>query len=313
MSEQMMPKSPEAYLEEHKEWMRDALEAVGADREADPLEVFPAPTEPRDKAEGLPLSEKEKDDLRKAAGRFGIGGEVDVIFSANTQILEGGKPWKVESEAIVAEGASTVIFAGSPHRKIGQDEQEYIRDKYGAEQEGDSELDMVRFLAEQQEGFESLEEDETLPFGYDIDNNHELMTKPTGQLVKIGQQNGQSILLLRVDRENYEDAEGNLKYRNQPDSAALMRFISGTLSTSGDETSAVGLVTSTTYASRAVDAVRAGLDSGRNFGVSMYSRQTIADVRGLPVAEPTAINQIPGELHAMHQKDLLLEQALQQR
>ena len=301
------PLRPEAYLAERLSWMQDAVEVMGAERTADPLEVFPEATEPRDAAEALPLDEDQETKLREVAGRFGIGGEMDIRINAEVQILEGGKPWKVDAEAAIAGDAQTVIFAGSPYRTIGKDESDYLKEKYGVDLGDHSEYDMVRFLAEQQEGYEPLEVPETQPFGYDISHNNQLVEQPTEQLIKIGTIDERPVMLLGVDRENYTDEEGQAKYRNQPDSAALMGFISLVLSAEGDETSAVGLNTSTTYPSRAVDTVRAGLAHGRFFDVGMYGRQTLADVRGQEVAEPTGMNQIPGELHAMHKKLLALQ------
>jgi hypothetical protein len=42
----------------------------------------------------------------------------------------------------------------------------------------------------------------------------------------------------------------------------------------------------------------------------MYGRQTLADVKGIAVTEPTEIRQIPSELHTAYSKLLLLEQEL---
>ncbi len=288
----------EAYLDERAQWMADAVELVAGDRTANPFEVFPEPGEVRAEGQGLNLTQEQEAQLREVAGRFGIGGESDVVNAARAQILEGGKPWKLEAEARIAGQAQTVLFAGSPYRKLGQDETEYLGQKFG-EVAGETEYDMVRQIATAQEGFQPLEEPEVLSFGYDIHNNHALVTEPTGQLIKIGTIDNRDVMVLRVDRENYTDDEGKQKYRNQPDGAALLRFVSDVLSASGDEDSSVGINSSTTYASRAVDTVRAGLRSGRMFEIGMYGRQTLADVRDLPVAEPTAINQIPGELHEM--------------
>lgn len=298
----------EAYLAERATWMADAVEVLGAGSETDPLIVFEAPTERRDDAVALSLSDEQETALREIAGRFGIGGEADVKSGAEHQILEGGKPWKIEAETKITDGAKTVLFAGSPYRKLGQDETDYLKTKLGEEAEpAENEYDMARQIAELQKGFEPLEQDKTLPFGYDIQNGCSLVQEATGQFTVIGKIGGADVVMLRVDRENYVDyketdpAKRN-KYRNQPDSAALLRVIGAVLTASGDESSTVGINSSTTYASRSVDTVRAGLKSSRMFAVGMYGRQTLADVKGEPVAEPTGINQIPGELHAMQAK-----------
>lgn len=306
--------SPEAYLAERMTWMQDAVEVMGAERSADPLEVFPEATSTRDDAEALPLTDDQQTKLREVAGRFGLGGEMDVRTNAEVQIMEGGKAWKVEAEAAIAGEAQTLIFAGSPNRIIGEDESNYLAAKYGISVAGASEYDMVRLVAEQQEGFEPLEADEVQPYGYDMDRTYSFSEELTGQLVRIGDIGDRAVMLIRVDRvdnENYTGKKGEHPYR-QPDSAALMGFASQMLSAQGDETSAVGLNTSTTYPSRAVDTVRAGLDYGRFFDVGMYGRQTLADVRGQEVAEPTGINQIPGELHVMYQKLISLQAELAQ-
>lgn len=294
----------EAYIAERKRWIGDAVELIAGDRSTDPTEVFQAPMKEPDEARadqaGLDLNFEQEQSLRKIAGRFGVGGEQDVTSNADQQVLEGGKPCKVESELAIAGGSKSIIMAGSPFRKLGTDETGYLETKYGTSTT--TEFDMIRQVAEAQEGFEPSEQDEVLPFGYDIQNNYQLTDEATGQLVKIGSINGAPIVLLRVDRENFTDEEGKPKYRNQPDSAALMGFVSNVLSACGDEASSVGFNTSNTYASRAIDTVRAGLKAGRSFSVGMYGRKTLAEVKGEPVAEPTAINQIPGELRVMHDK-----------
>lgn len=298
----------EAYLSERAGWMADAVEVLAGNRDTDPSIVFMAPTEVRDDAEPLVLTDEQETVLREVAGRFGIGGEANVNSHADIQILEGGKPWKIEAEAQITGGAKTILFAGSPHRTIGQDETDYLKTKLpeGIEPASD-EYAMARQIAELQEGYVALEADETLPFGYDIQNSHALVAEETDQLVRIGKLGEADVVMLRVDRENYvdeneEDTKKRNKYRNQPDSAALLGIVSEVLSAAGDETSIVGINSSTTYASRAVDTVRAGLKSGRTYSVGMYGRQTLADVKGEPVAEPTGINQIPGELHTMQEK-----------
>ncbi|MEO5627509.1 MAG: hypothetical protein ABIQ89_01315 [Candidatus Saccharimonadales bacterium] len=308
--EHMQSAEVEAYLAERTQWMGEAVEIVTGSTDGNPLEVFPEPTTPRNDSEGLPLSDTQAVQLREIAERFGIGAERDVLGTAKIRVKEGGKAWKVEAEAKIGPAGETIIFAGSENRKLGQDEVDYMYEKHDVEMSGKTEYDLVRLLAEQQPDFVA-QEDEVLPFGYDISNHFELIQDTTGQLVKIGELRGQPVMVLRVDREDFVNEAGENKYRNQPDSAALMSFIGDVLTACGDEESSVGLDTSTTYASRAVDTIRAGLRSDRFFDVGMYGRQTLADVRGLPIAEPTAINQIPGELHEFYSKMLNLQAELQ--
>lgn len=302
----------EAYIAERYEWLSDGVEVVTGSREADPLEVFPVPTEPRDSAELDESLSPHITKLREVAARFGVGPEQDAPGTAEVRIVEGGKPWKIEAEAAMsAQTASTIIFAGSAHRNIGADEKAYLTETHGVTDAELTEYEVAQLLASKLDGYQALEQPEVMPFGYRLDINNTPTEEATGQLVQIGTVSGKPVMALRVDREDYQDEEGKNKYRFQPDSAKLMKFVSGVLRATGDETSGVGLDTSNTYASRAIDTVRAGYEDGRFFDVGMYGRATL---RGLveetqvftdgivkvPVETPE--NQIPGELHAMASK-----------
>jgi hypothetical protein len=299
----------ESYIRIRKAWVDDAVELVGGSRGTDPLTVFPESTDVRREAPGLELDAEQEKGLREIAGRFGIGGESDVTSSASHHLLEGGLVWKIEAEAANVGRAETIIFSGWPARIIGEKEVEHIQKKFGIDMTSKSEYDVARFVAEQQAGFVPLEEDEVQPFGYDITRDYALVQEPSGQLVKIGNKDGVPVLLVRVDENKNElDERGRPK---KPDGADLLVFMGEVLSAVGDETSGVALGTSTTYASRLIDTVRAGLHSGRFFDVSMYGRQTLADVKDVSVADPTEIHQIPSEIHTVYTKLLLLEQDLQ--
>ncbi len=303
---------PEAYLAERQAWVREAIEIITGDPTSDPNEVLPSAGQVRADSPGLTLSQEQEHGLREVAGRFGIGGEVDVTSGAACQILEGGKPWKIEAEAAIAGDAATIIFSASNMRRagkgidaphLGQDEVDYMQGKYGVDLTGKTEYDMARVIAESQEGYMALEQDEVLPFGYDIHNNPAFVTEPTGQLVKIGTARGKDVLLLRVDREDFVKDDGiTLGYRKQPKTAELMSVVADVLTACGDTTSDIGFNTSNTYVSRAIDVFRAGLmhGNGHGFSVGMYGRGTLAETKGTPAAEPTAINQIPGELHVIY-------------
>lgn len=317
------------YIQTRMVWLKDAVELVTGDRET-PIEnvfEFPMqnPQERRADATPLELTADKEQELREIAGRFGIGGEADVTSIAEHQVLEGGKPWKVEAEAKISNGAQTIIFAGSTFRRIGVDESDYMRVKYGVELAGDTEYDMVRKIAEKQHGFVLADEEEVLPFGYEISEAHTFINKPTEteQLKKIGEvveldENQEvrvrkPVLLLKVDGETYQDEEGKEKQRFRPDSAELMVFISQVLSAGGDEISRVALNTSTTYAARVIDTMRAGLQANRTFDVGMYGRWTLAEIRGEAAASPTEIQNIPGELRLAHYKLQQLQAELQQQ
>ncbi|HEY5442551.1 MAG TPA: hypothetical protein VIJ68_03365, partial [Candidatus Saccharimonadales bacterium] len=81
----------EAYLDERREWMGDAVEIYAGDRDRnhDPLDVFPEPLAVRGEAPDPGLTPGQENVLREVAGRFGIGGEADVVSSADYQINEG--------------------------------------------------------------------------------------------------------------------------------------------------------------------------------------------------------------------------------
>ena len=79
-----------------------------------------------------------------------------------------------------------------------------------------------------------------------------------------------------------------------------MRFVSDVLTANGDNDSPIGLITSNAYASRIPEAMRAGLKNGREFGVAMYGRETLAKVQDAPMKPDTDLNQLPGELRVMH-------------
>lgn len=300
------------YVRQREAWLADGVEVLTGSREGRPADIFPSPTEVRDDSAPLALTDEQEAALREVAGRFGIGGEVAIPAACDYEIIEGGKPWKMDAEASMSTGIQ--IFAGTPYRTIGNDEATYLRAKgYVDTTEPLSEYDVAQIVASKQPGFKELGVGVVLPFGYDIDNEHALVHERTGQLVQIGTNNGEPVLCLRVDREVYVNDEGKSRYRNQPDSAALMGFISDALTANGNETASVGLLTSSTYASRSIDAVRVGLGRGRQFAVGMYGRQTLADVKGEPVAAPSGINQIPGELHTVATKLDALKQAVTER
>lgn len=320
MSEMNRPeeKSPQEhmqeYIEQSRQWLGDALELVGAERGASLVDVFPAATEPRDVGKAIAFvdgeekalpAEQYESRLREIAGRFGIGGERDVPVAASHHLIEGGKVWKIEAEAAIAKDGQSLIFAGSPYRKPGQDEIDYMRVKFGEAVVADdmTEYDIARFIASLQPGFEPLEEDSVLPFGYEVAPGCRVIHERTGQLVQIGEKQGQEVVLLRVD----QDSPTPPFYR--PDSAALMGFVADVLTEAGDEDSAIAINTSNTYASRAIDVLRAGLRRGRKFAVGMYGRQTLMET-GAPVPSETAYHQIPGELHTIAAKLAQLEEEI---
>jgi hypothetical protein len=301
------------YLVENRQRLGEATAAV--DMEGDPSDVFPAPPEVRASAPDPGYTAEQEAALRVVVSRFGMGAENDVRSATDYKIFEGGLPWKIEAEAVNAIGIR--IFAGSSQREIGDNERAYLRNKTDDPEAHTridglvTELDMARELAAlTTPGFTPLEEDITLPFGYEVAEGFAFTEEATDQLVQIGTDATQSpVYLLKVDREDYIDEDGKPRYR-QPDGAALSLFMSGVLDRQLDPMSSIGFVTSQLYTSRIAGSVLAGLQAGRRFAVDLYGRQTLADVKGTAMTPPTPINQIPGELHIMDQKLKELEQAV---
>ncbi|MCX6729051.1 MAG: hypothetical protein NTV95_00165 [Candidatus Saccharibacteria bacterium] len=289
-------KTPLEYVEEGQGWIKEVVTVINGDLpEGDIIEHLPKTTERRADAEDLDLTQEQEEKVREIARRLGIGSEQDILSSAKIVVLEGGKPWKVASELEISDDAEVLIFAGSPNRKLGTDEHEYMAAQKGGSVEDETEYDMVRRIAQNAEGFVPLEEDIILPFGYDISEDHKITETPTGQFVEIGSINGAPVVILRVDRENLPDG----KYRYQPDSLQLLNVVAGVRAAAGDQTSSIGLLTSTTYPSRAVAALEAGLKLDRDFTVGMYGRSTLAEIQGKPASDPPSIGHILGELRVM--------------
>lgn len=317
----------EAYVAERRGWVSNAADILAGKTGANVEETLPLPMEQqqgvrRDSATPE-LDPEGEQRLREIAGRFGIGGEQDVTLEAaglpggHVAVLEGGLVWKMTAESKISNGhASEYVYAGSPYRNTTDAEHafEVARLEINADNTSTTEYDAARLVAESAAGYVPLEEEIVLPFGYDIHSGFSVTSESTGQLVQIGTRDGKPVLLLRVDRENYIDEEDNNKpkYRKQPDTAAIMGIMSDVLTAKGDVQTAVGIITSNTYASRALDTMRAGYTRGRQFGVAMYGRQTLADTKGETVSEPTELFQIPGELRVMWEKLQLLADTVEQ-
>lgn len=303
----------EALVQRNGAILRVAVEVVNPqDIEANPLEIFAAPGEVRATGVALELTGEQEEALRDVVGELGFGRETDLtaeqvgLPSGYVAIIEAGQPHKIEAECRLADTAGTLLFAGSPYRKVASEAERASGARVlgiDAENLGATEYDVVRQIAEAQPGFIPNETgDEVLSFGYDIYQNYEVSESPTGQLVKIGTVENRDVVLLRIDRENYVE-DGKSKYRFQPGSAAVMGIVSDVLSKSGDSETPVGFLTSATYQpSRDIDGARAGMKHNRQFGVVTYGTATLAEVKGEPVAAPGPINQLPGELHKAAQQ-----------
>jgi hypothetical protein len=287
-------------------WINDLAVELGGEGER-VKDVLPEPTAVRDEAPMPDWTSEQIAKAREVGQRFGYGAEQDVPsgLSGGVAVAEGGKVWKImaEAEAIKVESNPTrLIFAGSAHRRLGEDELTFLKGKHGAALDvGATEYDAARWVARRQA--EALaDEPEVLPFGYEVSESNPMISGPTGQLVRLGRApNGPSVELLRIDREDFEDEAGEKKFRNQPTSDRVMSLVSEMLAAEDDTSTPVIFLTSNTYASKSVDQVRNGLKSGRQFGVALYGRQTIINL-GAPVPAEMPLHHLPGDLRAMHDK-----------
>ncbi len=287
-----------------------------------PLEVFPSPTEVRDDAQPLSLFPEQEAEARGIVVEFGFGRETDMtlseqgLFGAHV-IIEGGQPHKIMAEAkmVLDDTASmpaTIVFSASKSRTVSSGAERTSADRLGVGADGEyTEYDVARRIAEQLDGFVALDQDEVMPFGYDIHHAQALVEEPTGQLTTIGYVGKTPVVLLRVDREDYTDESGNPKYRLQPTTADLMRIVGAVGTTLGDEKSPVAFVTSATYQpSRMVDGAIAALGNQRIVGVATYGTARLAAVKGEAVPAPASLNQLPGELHKTAEEAERLRAAL---
>lgn len=315
----------ERYVAEGLERIGRAAELLGGDGSGPHEDVLPRPMRTpggaREDAEEPVLDPTDEACLREEAGWFGIGSERDVTFedagipSGYACMKEGGLLWKMWAEQQIDDADALVyVHAGSSHRAIRDQERDFAMKRLGVRrgQIGNTELDAAELVARLHPNFIPLDTPQVLPYGYDIQENFKVTQNPTGQLVQIGTRNQKPVIMLRVDREVYTDEAGKPGYRNQPDTASLMGIIADVLTLQGDNETAVGLVTSNLYASRVPGAIRAGLVRGRQFGVAMYGRATLAEIKGEPML-PTPLKQIPGELGVLYDQLRELEVVIQGR
>jgi hypothetical protein len=149
----------EQYLYDRHIWLAEAAEVVTGSLDSDPRLVFPAPSEVRANAPDPGYTDNQERLLREIAGRFGIGGETDIQAAADYELIEGGKPWKVQAEAAIANPIGSKVFAGSPNRRIGSDEASYMQQLLGQQEPAaTTEYEMVRQIASVQPGFVPLDE-----------------------------------------------------------------------------------------------------------------------------------------------------------
>lgn len=293
-------------VSEQLRWLNEAAEVIGGPNASIPA-VFDLPPEVRDDAPMPDWTPEQTERIREIGQRFGYGAEQTVSsgLTGGVRIAEGGKVWKMMAEAEAfndEKSPDSLIFAGSPYRNLGEDEKTFIEDKFGPEsvsaQIDETEYDIAIMLAKKQADGVLLDRPVIASFGYDISEGNPTINQPTGQLIKIGEtSSGQAVQVLRVDRDIYDGS----KYRYQPDSAGLMKFMADVLTAQGKASDPVALVTSSTYASRQVDAIRSGLDSGHEFGVAMYGRSVIQAL-GASTPPEMPLNHLPGDLRITYDK-----------
>lgn len=263
------------------------------------------PGEARQDAKDPDWDESQVVKAREVAHMFGYGSERNVNsgLSGGVRILEGGLAWKITAEhsALADENSpASIVFAGSAYRPLKDEERGFIKDHLEMSTDNMvTEYDFAEALARRQLE-DTVQEEFDLPFGYQISEGNPTVEQETGQLKRLGYtESGVNVLLLRIDREEYEE-DGQQKYRFQPPTETLMRFMSDVLGAYSDHDSPIGLITSNAYASRVPDALRSGLRHGREFGVAMYGRSTLAKIQGVEMKPDTPLNQLPGELRVMH-------------
>ncbi len=311
----------EQVLEASERALARAVAAVSPENpDADPLQVFPAPNELRASDQGLNLTAQQESELRDAAAELGFGRETDLTLSDiglrdSYAIIEGGQPHKVVAEAQLAlqdpDYAPSVLFFSGSSRAINSPAEMGSAERLGVT--ADNEYEMICNVVRSLPGFVPSPHEIILPLSYDINNQFATGQDTSGQFVLVGAVGASDIMMMRIDRDDYSDHEGNSKYRNQPDSAAVINIIGDTLASNGDIESPIVLVTSSTYqASRSVDAARVSQQTGRPVGVATYGTAHLAAVKGESTPAPGPINQLPGELHKLAQQVDKLRKIVQQ-
>jgi len=295
-------------VSEQLTWLNQAAEIVGGPG-AKPDEVFDQPPQERRTARTPNWTPEQEAGVREIAHRFGYGAEHNVPsgLPGGVLIAEGGLAWKIAAEAAAFEdeaGPRELLFAGSPHRVLHEDEHEFLDKRLGLTlPEYATEYDLAHLFARRQAG-EPGGQEQVLNFGYELTEGNPTVQQPTGQLVFIGETSkGQSVQLLKVEGAVApEDESKPPAYRPGP--GELMRIMADVTALQGRKQEPIGLATSNSYASRLVDTISAGIKhGGRQFGVAMYGRRTLAEIKGTPIQPATPeLNQLPGELRETYDK-----------
>jgi hypothetical protein len=327
MSPEFQSPNPEQYaleiLSKTKEALNFAVEVVSPDTpDVDPLAIFPAAGERRADDIGLALSPDQEHALRGVAAELGFGREsnrtmTELGLSGGHAVIEGGQAHKMLAEALVVvndcfAAPKSIIISATPFRAIPPAEKTITSQILDIDLDdvGNSEYEVAKQVVNKIPGFIQQNE-ETLPFSYDIHNDYAVSNEPNGQFTALGNIHGIPVVLLRIDRENYLNEEGKTAYRLQPDTAQVIAIVDRVLKIQDDPETPIAFVSSGTYQpSRDIDGARAALLTRRKVGIPTYGTALLAEVKGEDLPAPGPITQLPGEFNKVALQIAKLEKIL---
>lgn len=206
------------------------------DPEASPVEVLPNTKEVdrrsdvSDKAVAA-LTSEDEGTIRAAMAEFGVGREANRgpeavgLRDGYTLVLSGGQVHKMQSEANVAlnsdvQPGSVIICADAEQTIIKTPEEQALAAQILGIEQGEVEVGETEYRAAERvlrANPNFVAEDEViLPYGYTIDG--QLANESTGQFRQIGTINGAPAIVMRVDREWYDDpATGKRRFKRPKD------------------------------------------------------------------------------------------------
>jgi len=303
-------------------------------------EVLPIPPVVRSKAPVPDWSDEQIASARRTAEELDYGAELDKTsgLSRHVVIVAAGLGWKMFSEEQVLDkedSPTTAVYVGSAERTLSDAERGWLIKQEAMTEEELIELDQASVREVEGQPKQCTEYDlavwmakrrvagpdnrdaicgidpVTLPFGYEVSKDNPTLQKATGQLISVGMNGSESVVVLRVDQEWYEEQDtGKRKFRYRPDQAALMGFVADALTASNDDAD-VALIDSNAYLERLPDTIRAGLQNGRQFRLAYYGRRTLAEVKNADMlpAGPE-LNQLPGSLRVYRDQSIKLAKEL---
>jgi hypothetical protein len=315
-------------VQEQMNWIETSAQAIGGEN-ASVEDIFELPPDVRDEAPTPAWNPEQEAIARELGEKLGYAAEQNVPSGTRggVALLEGGKAWKImaEAEALKDEvDLKSIVVSGSPYRQIGTEEKQFmlkklkdkvearfseiaagsveverVMDWYARQVDSYSEYDVAMIVAE---SLTQRPDVTILPLAYGLSEENPLQYYETGQFMKVGiTEREQDVILMRVDREIYTDDTGQSKYRHQPDPVRRMGLIADILEAEDDKDTSVIFVTSNAYASRAIDAIRAGLKYNREFAAAMYGRATLAEVKSEEMLPGARLNQLPGDIRVTYE------------